>query len=158
MIPTYQNSLIPVISMVFAVAASWTFHETQGIQAIPKFSWDSLVSFDTTGCNQALIRINGKTVNQTENLLTAFGDANIIAHAGILAAAKPNEPPFNYFFHPTDNETVVQGLQMVTGLTENTRSFRSAHIVMTCNNPQWCKLQNQWGYSQVWNPTHVFWE
>ena len=46
-----------------------------------------------------------------------------LAHAGVLAAATPDVPPFNDFFHLTDNITVVQNLNMVIALTEDTGSF-----------------------------------
>ena len=123
----------------------------------PTFDINKLVTFDETNCKRNIIGLDGP-IDQRANLQDAFGDAIIIAHAGVLAAATPNKPPFNYFFHPTDNETVVQSLQMVIDLTENVASFGSAHIAMDCNNIRRCKLRNQWGYTQIWSPTAKWWE
>jgi len=58
-----------------------------------------------------------------------------------VAAAHPNDPPFNYFFHPTDNVTVAQNLQTVIDMTEDPGSFRpGTHISMSCNDPDQCRL------------------
>lgn len=113
------------------------------------------VIFDLGTCNPSARGLDGNVVNQRLNLQSAFKDANTIAHAGILAAARPNEPPFNYYFHPTSNETVVHNLQTVIALTEDPESFSSGRwqgrVVMNCNDRRWCKLDNQWGYPQVWS-------
>ena len=149
---------LPRFSTIFTLLAIMSLGQSQIYGSIPRFDFRKVVSIDFVDCKQHEIHPDGNAIDQKASLQYAFGDANIIANAGVRAAANPNEPPFNYFFHPTDNETVVQSLQMVIDLTENVTSFGRAHLVMDCNNPQWCTLPNQWGYSQVWAATHKFWE
>lgn len=120
-----------------------------------RIEYTQAVGFDLRTCNPNARGPDGNVVDQGLNLQSAFKDSNTIAHAGILAAARPNEPPFNYYFHPTDNVTVVQNLQMVVALTEDPGSFSSGRwqgrVVMNCNDKRWCKLDKQWGYPQVWS-------
>ena len=137
---------------------------------IPHFDYVEVVSFDTQSCDYKAPRPDGTIIDQETNLRTAFADANTLAHAGLIAAAKPHDPPFSYYFHAEDNETVVENLQMVIALTEDPKSFGTdlggqiavsgGKVAMTCNNQEWCRLKNQWGYAQVWSGevTHKAWE
>ena len=132
---------------------------------MPYFGYHDVVTFDTQNCNHKVYRPDGTLINQETSLRTAFSDANTLAHAGVIAAARPHDPPFNYYFHPEDNETVVENLQMVIALTEDPRSFGThpidqGRVALTCNEPRWCRLKNQWGYAQVWSARtqHKTWE
>ena len=126
-----------------------------GLGYSERVEYTQAVIFDLGTCNPNARGPYGSVVNQRLNIQSAFKDANTIAHAGILAAARPNEPPFNYYFHPTTNKTVVHNLQTVIALTEDPESFSSGRwqgrVVMSCNDRRWCKLDNQWGYPQVWS-------
>ena len=135
----------------------------------PNFDKYEVVTFDAQNCNHKATRPDGTILDQETSLRTAFGDANLLAHAGVNAAAKPHDPPFSYYFHPEDNETVVENLQMVIALTEDPKSFGTVEemvwggggkVLLNCNQQQWCTLKNQWGYSQVWEgeTRHRQWE
>ena len=92
----------------------------------PNFYITRVVTFDTQNCNHQATRPDGTIIDQETSLRTAFGDANSLAHAGANAAARPHDPPFSYYFHAEDNETVVENLQMVIALIEDPKSFSTA--------------------------------
>ena len=96
-----------------------------------------LVTINTEHCNPKA----AGNVNQATNLLNAIRDARIIAEAGILAAALPASPPFNYFFRSSENETVVRNLQTVVDLTEKPFAVHSSigpgvvpYVYINCND------------------------
>ena len=142
----FQSSATSVFVIFLA-----PFHIGHGYSE--RVEYTKAVIFDLGTCNPTAHGLDGNVVDQRLNLQSAFKDANTIAHAGIIAAARPDEPPFNYYFHPTTNETVVHNLRMMTALTEDPDSFSSGRfqgrVVMNCNDRRWCKLDNQWGYPQV---------
>ncbi|KAL6720371.1 hypothetical protein ACLMJK_002292 [Lecanora helva] len=112
-----------------------------------------LLDLVTNQCNESA----ANNVNQTTNLIDAFHDANTIASAGLVAAASPNSPPFNYFFHPSDNATVAHHLQTIIDITEHPSAVHSKiedglvpYIYVNCNDAFLCKYRNQWGYSTFW--------
>jgi len=122
----------------------------QAHAVFPNFDKSTLLA-DPSRCKPDAIDLDGNHVDQRASLHWALTDANSVAHAGIVAAAYPNNPPFSYFFNPTDNVTAAQNLQTVIDMTENPGSFRpGTHISMSCNDPDQCRLQDQWGYTAQW--------
>jgi hypothetical protein len=137
----------PLISTIVAIIAP----NRQAHAVFPNFDESTLLAEDPSTCKPDATDLDGNHVDQRASLHWALVDANTIAHAGIVAAAHPNDPSFNYSFNPTDNVTVAQNLQTVIDMTEDPGSFRpGTHISMSCNDPDQCRLQNPWGYTAQW--------
>lgn len=148
----------PVQSVSFSTLVA-VLALTRQTYCFPNFDdWNVLLSQNIENCKSEAITPDGRSVDQLQQLNWALEDAITIAHHGIIAATKPEEPPFNYFFRPTDNETVVQHLQMVIDLREYPTSFRpGTHVSMECNDPDWCTLPNQWGITNLWYGEQLNW-
>ena len=147
-----QYLFMPVLALSIAFShISHIVAQAQPDTYVPDFHTGQLISYDTRNCNPDALNLAGQTINQTANLLTAFQDANTLAHAGIIAAATPAAYPYKYFFHPADNATVASYLQTVVDLTSNPSRIHAAAIVLTCHDPDWCKTSSQWGFAAKWH-------
>lgn len=146
-IPTIVTTIVAIITL---------FRQAHAV--FPHFDESKLITENASKCEADATGPDGNHIDQRASLHWALVDANTIAHAGIVAAAHPNDPPFDYFFDPTDNVTVARILQTVIDMTEDPGSFHSGtHISMGCNDPDQCRSQKQWGYAAQWYSSQNFW-